>query len=100
MQAIAAAARRWIIHREVQIVPPQEPLERTAGFLMPSFFSGDPVSFEASRDHRLCFHRLLIKAGTFASPRIKTIRADWNEMLPFSIRVLNPGKPTERLQSD
>jgi hypothetical protein len=98
MQTIAAAACRRVIHREVQVVPPQEPLEGTAGFLVPSFFSGDPVGFQAGRDHGLCFHRLLIKAGTFASLRVKTIGADGNEMLSFHIRALYSGKPAKRLQ--
>ena len=88
MQAIAAAACGRVIHREVQVVPPQKPLEGTAGFRMPSFFPGDKVGFQTGRDHRLRFHRLLVEAGPFASLRIKPVRADGNEMLTLRVRVL------------
>ena len=88
MQTITAAACRRVIDRQVQVVPPQEPLEGTASFFMPSFFPGDPVSFQAGRDHRLGLYRLLIKAGAFAALRIKTVRTDGNEMLSFRVCLL------------
>src|SRR5690349_2218703 len=99
MQTIPAATGRRVIDRKVQVVPPQEPLKGTAGFLMPSFFSGGSVCFQAGRDHSLGLHGLLIKAGSFAALRIKTIRADGNEMLSFCVGALYFGEPAERLQT-
>ncbi len=86
MQTIAAAACRWVVDREVQVVASEKPLKGAAGFLVPAFFSGDPVGFQAGRDHRLRLHRLLIEAGAFAALLIKAIGADGDKMLSFRIR--------------
>ena len=67
MQTIAASAGRRVVDREVQVVAAEKPLEGAAGFPVPAFFSGDPVGFQAGRDHCLRLHWLLIEAGAFAA---------------------------------
>src|SRR5512142_2309555 len=99
MQAIAAAAGRWVVDREMQVVAAEEPLEGAASFLVPAFFSGDPLSLQAGRDHRLRLHRLLIEAGPFAALRIKTVGANGDKVPASCIRALQVCQPAERLQS-
>ena len=98
MQTIATTARRRVVYRQVQVVPSKKPLEGTAGFLMPDFFPGDPIRFEAGRDHRLCLHGLLIEAGAFAAALIKTIGANGDKMPPVCIGALQVCQPSERLK--
>ncbi len=97
MQTIAAAASRWVIDREVQVVAAEKPLEGAAGFLVPAFFSGDTVGFQAGRDHRLRLHRLLIEAGPLAALWIKTVGANGHKMFSFRIGLLQVYQPMERL---
>src|SRR6187397_1902379 len=99
MQTITAATCRGIVDWQVQVVSPQKPFEGTAGFLVPSFFSGSLVSFQTGRDHGMWFDRLLIKAGPFASLRIKTVRTDGDEMLSLCVCMLDFGDPAERFQT-
>jgi hypothetical protein len=42
--AVHRGSRQWeVIHLKAQVVPSQKPFEDAAGFLVPTFFSGDPV---------------------------------------------------------
>jgi hypothetical protein len=68
MQAITTAACRRVVHREVQVVAPEKPLEGAAGLCVPPFFPGDPISCKAGRDHPLRFYGLLVETGAFAIP--------------------------------
>lgn len=98
MQTITAAAARGVVEREMQVVPPQKPLEGSAGFLLPVFFSGEVVSLQTGRDHRLGLHRLLVEAGPFTALLVKTVGADGNEMPASGIRSLQVCQPAERPQ--
>jgi hypothetical protein len=100
MQAIATATRRRVVHREVQVVSPEKPLECAVGFCVPAFFPSDTMCCKAGRNHRLRFYRLLVETSAFATLWIKPIGANWNEMLSFCVRVLQFCQPSERLQTD
>jgi len=99
MQTIAAAAGSGVVHREMQVVSPQKPLEGAAGFLLPEFVSGEMMCFQTGRDHGLGLHRLLVEAGTFTTLLIKMVGTDGNEMPASCIRPLQVCQPAERLQS-
>jgi len=85
MQAIATATRRRVVHRQVQVVSPEKPLECAPGFFTPAFFPSDSISCEAGRNHRLRFYGLLVETGAFAALWIKPIGADGDEMLSFRV---------------
>ena len=93
MQAIPAAASRWVVHGEMQVVPAQEPLKSTLGFLAPTLFPGDTVGLETGRDHCLSFDGLLIEAGAFAAVRVEAIGSYGDEVPALSICVLQAGQP-------
>lgn len=99
METIAAAAGSGVVHREMQVVAPQKPLEGAAGFLLPVLVSGEMMGFQTGRDHGLRLHRLLVEAGAFSTLLIKMVGADGNEMPASRIRSLQVCQPVERLQS-
>ena len=92
VETIPAPTRRRIIDGEIQIVAPQKPLECPLGFDTPAFVACTPIGFETRRDHRLCFHRLLIKSGSFSALSIKSVGANGNKLACcFALQV---GQPT------
>src|SRR5947208_961850 len=63
LEAVAAAARAWVVHVQTQVVAAQEPFECGACFGEPGVILGDAVSFQASGDCGVGFDRLLVEAG-------------------------------------
>ena len=88
MQSVSATAGGRIVDRQVEIVAPEEPVEGTARFFVPTLVCRDPVRFETSRYHGLSLNRLLIEPGTRTATLIKTVGADGHEMAPSLVSVL------------
>lgn len=99
MQTIAATSGRRIIDGKVQVIATQEPLEGASRFTAPTLVAGDAVRFEAGRDHRMRFDRLLIEARAFAALPVEPIRSDRDEMSAFSMCALQICKPKKRFES-
>ena len=88
MQTIPTAAGGCIIHRKVQVITTEKPVEGAAGFDMPAFVPGDTMCRETGRHHGLRLDRLLVETRTFAIFWVKAIGTDRDKMPALGIRVL------------
>ena len=80
VQAVPATASRRVIHGQIQVVAPAEPIEGPAGFFAPARVPGDSVRFEAGGHRGLGLDGLLIETGTLATLPIEAVRSDRYKM--------------------
>ncbi len=83
VQAVPATAGRRVIHGQIQVVAPAEPIEGAAGFFAPARVPGDSLCFEAGGHRSLGLDGLLIEARTLAALPIETVRADRDKVPPL-----------------
>src|SRR3989304_4293764 len=98
MQTVSTTTGRRVVDGQVEVVASEEPLEGASGFLAPALVARDAVGFEASGDHGLRLHRLLIEPGALTTPLIEAVGSDGDKMIPMRVSALQAGQPTERLQ--
>ena len=98
MKTIATAAGAGVVQGGFQIVISQKPIERRPSLGVPTFISGGAIGFQACRDCRTCFQRLLIEPSFFARFAIEALRADRYKVSVHGAALLFL-KPFQRLQA-
>ena len=98
MQAIATAARRGIIKRQLKIVVAEEPVESRPGFAAPAAVTRYPICLQTSRNGASGFKWLLIEAGLLAILAIKPLRTNWDKVA-VGFAPLHFQQPLQRFES-
>ncbi len=98
MQAIAAAAGGFIIHRDAQGIASEEPFKGLRGIVVPANVLCDPEGIQARRHQGIDLHRLLVEIRDLALLRVKALVTDGHD--PSLIRLLDLHQPGQRLQPD
>src|SRR5205085_5165097 len=85
-----------IVERFLQLVLPQEPVERAIGFVGPLLVACQAPGIKAGRNGRKSFNRLLVEPGLFAAFAIEAVTADRGEYAMLS--GLDRYEPLQRLK--
>src|SRR5690242_10129821 len=97
MQSIPATAGAGVVQSNLQIVVTQEPIERRPCLFAPAVLSRHAISFQACRNDRASFERLLNEPRFLGLLGIDALRTNWCE-LTFVFAPLNRCQPMQGLE--